>query len=90
MVAYSDAEKTKDFAFFKNINKDFFEKNGHKFLAIKNESVVDEADEIPELINKMNAKSYEIGSYLIQECTGDESAFKTTVMKLLLSEVCSD
>lgn len=36
MGVYSEVEKSKDFAFLKNINKDFFDKNVHKFLAIKN------------------------------------------------------
>ena len=52
MIVYSEDEKAKDFNFFKKINKEYFEKNGHKFLAIKKESVIDAADEIPELISK--------------------------------------
>ena len=90
MIVYSEDEKAKDFNFFKKINKEYFEKNGHKFLAIKKESVIDAADEIPELISKMNEKMYEIGSYLIQECTGNDSAFKTVVMKLLLKGADND
>ena len=90
MSVYSEAEKSKDFAFFKKINKDFFDKNGHKFLAIKNQTVIADADEIPNLIKLMNEKMYEIGSYLIQECTGNESAYKTVVMKLLIKEADND
>lgn len=33
MIVYSEDEK--DFNFFKKINKEYFEKNSHKFLAIK-------------------------------------------------------
>lgn len=83
MNSYTEKQKTKDFEFFKNVNKDFFSKNGHKFLAIKNCSIVDNADTIPELIKKMNEKSILVGTYLIQECTGDEAAYTTTVMRLM-------
>lgn len=84
MNGYTENEKTKDFNFFKSINQDFFSKNGHKFLAIKNQSVVDNAETVQDLINKMNNKSFSVGSYLIQECTGDNSAFTTTVMSLMI------
>ncbi len=84
MNVYTENEKTKDFNFFKSINQDFFSKNGHKFLAIKNQSVVDNAETVQDLINKMNKKSFSVGSYLIQECTGDNSAFTTTVMSLMI------
>ena len=84
MNVYTENEKTKDFNFFKSINQDFFSKNGHKFLAIKNQSVVDNAETVQDLINKMNNKSFSVGSYLIQECTGDNSAFTTTVMSLMI------
>ena len=83
MNLYTEKEKTKDFEFFININKDFFSKNGHKFLAIKNRSIIDNADSVQELIKKMDSKSIAVGTYLIQECTGDDSAYTTTVMRLI-------
>lgn len=84
MNVYTEQEKEKDFEFFKSINKSFFSENGHKYLAIKNESVIDTADSVQDLINKMNEKSISVGTYLIQECTGDDSAFTTTIMRLIV------
>ena len=84
MDVYTEEEKSKDFAFFKSINQDYFSKNGHKFLAIKNQSVIDAADSVRELIEKLNNKSVSVGTYLIQECTGDNSAYTTVVMRLML------
>lgn len=84
MNDYTEEERSKDFEFFKNINQDFFSKNGHKFIGIRNSQVIESADDIPELVKKMNEKSFELGSYLLQECTGDESAYKTKIMKLLM------
>ena len=83
MNLYTEKQKTQDFEYFKDINKDFFSKNGHKFLAIKNRSVVDNADSVQDLIKQMNDRSIAVGTYLIQECTGDDSAYTTTVMRLI-------
>lgn len=84
MNVYTEAEKTKDFDYFKSINQDFFAKNGHKFLAIKNQSILDTAEAIQDLIDRLNQRSIAVGTYLIQECTGDNSAYTTTVMRLML------
>ena len=84
MNLYSENEKSKDFDYFKEINKDYFSENGHKFLAIKNQSIMESADSVIDLINKMNEKSFSVGTYLIQECTGDENAYTTTVMRLVM------
>ncbi len=84
MDNYNEEERSRDFEFFKDINQDFFSKNGHKFIGIRNGQIIESADDIPELVKKMNEKSYELGSYLLQECTGEESAYKTKIMKLLM------
>lgn len=84
MNVYTENEKTKDFDFFKNINEDFFSKNGHKFLAIRNQKIIDNAETVQDLIKQMNSKSFDVGTYLIQECTGDNSAFVTSVMRLMM------
>lgn len=81
---YNDSQKEKDFAFFKSVNNSFYSKNGHSFLAIKNEQILDYADSVNALIEKMNKKGFSIGNYLIQECTGDESAYTNIVMRLLI------
>lgn len=89
MQNYTDTEKYEDFEFFKSINADFFRNNGHKFLAIKNATILDFSDSIKSLIEKMANKSYEVGTYLIQECTGDNSAYTTTVMRLMMNKINS-
>jgi hypothetical protein len=84
MSEYTDEQKEKDFAFFKTINNSFYSKNGHSYIAIKNEKIIDYANSVNTLIQKMNEKSYSVGSYIIQECTGDESAYTNVVMRLLI------
>lgn len=84
MNRYTETQKAQDFQFFKDINEDFFAKNGHAFLAIRDTRVIDTAASVPTLIEKMQAQSFDAGTYLIQECTGDESAYTTTIMSLLV------
>ena len=84
MDAYTEKDKEKDFQFFKDINKGFYSENGHKFLAIRNQEILDNADTVNDLIDRMNGKSLAVGNYLIQECTGDDSAFTNTVMRLMI------
>ncbi|MDE6773042.1 MAG: hypothetical protein K2J14_00200 [Treponemataceae bacterium] len=84
MNGYTETQKEKDFQFFKDINEDFFAKNGHAFLAIRDERVISTAESVPALIKNMQAQSFDAGTYLIQECTGDESAYTTTIMSFLV------
>ena len=81
---YTEIQKEKDFNYFKSINNSFYSEHGHSFLAIKNSKVIDFASSVPELIEKMNNQSFVIGTYLIQECTGDESACTNVVMRLVI------
>ncbi len=81
---YTDEQKEKDFNYFKKINDSFYSKNGHSFLAIKNEEIIDSGKTVNELMEKMNKKSYPVGSYIIQECTGDESSYTNVVMRLCI------
>ena len=83
MSKYSDEERKKDFDFFINSYKDLYKKYGHKFLAIKNEKILGAYDSVPDAITQLS-NEYEIGTYIIQECTSDDSAYRTTIMRLII------
>lgn len=82
---YTEEEKEKDFEYFKSINISFYEKNGHNFLAIKNQEVISFNSSIEKLIEDMTAKGYEIGDYLIQECKGSEYDYTNVIMRLMVN-----
>lgn len=82
-MAYTDKERERDFDFFVGNYQELYRKYGHKFLAIKNKKVLGTYDSVPEAIDDLTPK-YEIGSYIIQECTGNESAYRTTIMRLII------
>lgn len=83
MSKYTDEERRNDFDFFINNYKDLYKQYGHKFLAIKNEKVLGAYDSVPDAITQLS-NEYEIGTYIIQECTGDDSAYRTTIMRLII------
>lgn len=83
MSRYSDNERKNDFQFFINNYQKLYSKYGHKFLAIKNKEILGAYDSVPETIDSLSS-AHEAGSYIIQECTGDESAYRTTIMRLII------
>lgn len=81
---YTDNERKRDFFYFIDNYQDLYKKYGHKFLAIKDESVLGHYDTVLDAILDLSP-NYDLGSYIIQECTGDESAYKTTIMRLIIN-----
>lgn len=84
MSTYTDKDRKNDFDFFVNNYNDLFLKYGHKFLAIKNREVLGAYDSVPEAMNTLSA-NHKIGTYIIQECTGEDSAYRTTIMRLIIN-----
>ena len=83
MSNYTDVDRKRDFDFFITNYQELFKQYGHKFLAIKNEKVIGAYDSVPDAISKLSP-TYKIGTYIIQECTGDDSAYRTTIMRLII------
>ena len=77
----TEADRKKDFDFFVSNYKKFFEEYGHKFLAIKNNAILGAYDSVQDAISDLSPK-YEIGTYIIQECTNDDSSYTTMMMSL--------
>lgn len=82
-MRYTDANRKSDFDFFIENYQNFYKEYGHKFLAIKDKKILGAYDSVAETISGLTP-TYEVGSYIIQECTGDESAYRTTIMRLII------
>lgn len=82
-INYTEEQQKKDFDFFKQNDKHFFSEYGHKFLAIRDEKLILTAEDIPTLIQQLS-KDYEIGSYLIQECEGNDYDYADKVMRFVI------
>ena len=83
MDEYRDDNRNIDFDFFMKNYQELYNRYGHKFIAIRNEKVLGTYDSVSEAINTLS-EIYEPGTYIIQECTGDESAYRTSIMRLMI------
>ena len=63
-----------DFLWFVNNYQSLFAKYGHKFLAIKNKSVLGTFDSTIDGVLKIS-ESEPLGTFIVQECSGDISAY---------------
>lgn len=83
MGEYTDIERKEDFDYFTNNYQELYKEYGHKFLAIKNKNILGAYNSVSDAISQLSS-TYEIGTYIIQECTGDDSAYRTTIMRLII------
>lgn len=74
MNNYGDTERRIDFDFFINNYQEIYNKYGHKFIAIKNQTILGSYDTELDAINNIG-KQYPLGSFIVQECNGDESGY---------------
>lgn len=70
-----------DFNWFLNNYDDLYKKYGHQFLVIKNKTVLGHYDSIRQAIDNTDG---EPGTYIVQECNGDESAYTNYVLSMNL------
>lgn len=80
---YTDEDRTNDFNFFVDNYYQIFDLYGHKFIAIKDKHILGAFDSIPEAFNKLSNK-YELGTYIVQECNGDESGYTVKMTRFFI------
>jgi hypothetical protein len=76
--------KNKDFEYFVNNYQKIFNKYGHKFIVIKNQKILGVYDDIDDAVDE-TVKTEEIGTFIVQECTGDTLAYQCSIMRLCIS-----
>ena len=71
----------RDFNWFLLNYNEFFKKYGHSFLVIKNESVLGSYNSFKEAVDTTSLTE-ELGSFIVQECNGDESAYTVHISSM--------
>ena len=74
MNSYGETERKKDFEYFIEHYQELYEKYGHKFIAIKNKTVLGVYNSEIAAMDDIS-KQYPLGTFIIQECNGDESGY---------------
>ena len=70
--------RDEDFKWFIENYNDLFKKYGHRYIAIKDKTVLGVYDNVVEAIDT-TAEKYELGTFIVQECNGDSSAYTTSI-----------
>ena len=73
--------RTADFSWYKKNIKSLHEKYGDKYIAIKDEKVLGSFDSYAEGV-KVTSQSLPIGSFIIQRCGADESAYTCKISSM--------
>lgn len=63
-----------DFEWFLNNYEQLYKKYGHKYFAIKNKTILGIYDD-KVLAIKTTAKTEDFGTFIVQECNGNESGY---------------
>lgn len=74
----------KDFKWFVDNYKSLYRAYGNSFLAIKNERVLGAYNTYAEAV-KETEKSEKIGTFIVQECNGSESAYTNHIATVYIS-----
>ena len=78
---YTDKDRKNDFHWFLE-NYDFLYKQyGHKFIAIRNQTILGIYDDMREALDKTSAK-YPLGTFCVQECNGNASAYTASIVTI--------
>lgn len=80
---YSDQDRNADFDFFVQHYNDLFNQYGHCYLAIKNKQVLGSYASVSDAIDDLSSE-YEMGTYIIQECSGSHDAYIVRIMRFLI------
>lgn len=77
-MVYTDVDRHNDFDYFVKNHKKLFSKYGHKFLVIRFQAILGVYDNIVNAIDSTTV-NYPIGTFIVQECTEDESGYTNYV-----------
>ena len=86
MNEYSEIDRRNDFDYFLQHYQELYEKYGHKFIAIKNKQILGTYDKELDAIQDA-AKTYPFGTFIVQECNGDETGYTNYISSWQLIKV---
>lgn len=86
MDEYGEKERDMDFKFFLENYDRFYREYGHKFIVIKNKVVLGAYDSVSVAVD-ITSKAYPLGTFIVQECNGDESGYTNYISSWQLVEV---
>lgn len=86
MNEYGDKELRSDFDYFINHYQEIYDNYGHKFIAIRNKTILGSFDTELDAINEVS-KEYPLGEFIVQECNDNESGYTNYISSWQLIKV---
>lgn len=83
MVEYTDEDRLSDFYYFVKNYQKLYTEYGLSYIALKDKTVLGAFKSPSEAFDTL-ADKYQVGTYIIQKCTGDESAYHDTINRLFV------
>ena len=83
---YTEKERKDDFNYFIEHYQEFYDEYGHRFIAIKNSEILGVYDTEKEAITDVS-KKHPLGTFIVQECNGEESGYTNYVSSWQLLSV---
>lgn len=80
-MTYTETDRRNDFHWFLENYDYFYQQYGHKFLAIQHKIILGIYDGMREALDE-TSKSHPLGTFSVQECNGDESAYTASVVTI--------
>ena len=77
----SDLMLENDYKWFLRNYDELYNKYGHSFLAIKDEQVIGVYESFANAV-RTTAKTNDFGTFIVQECNGDESAYTNYIASM--------
>ena len=74
MIKYTDNNRKSDFQWFLDNYNELYNKYGHKVFAIQNQKIIGIFEDKNSAID-ITSEKYDFGTFIIQECNGNESAY---------------
>ena len=68
----------KEFKYYLDHQNELLEKYNNRFIVIMGEDIVGDYDSFEQALSQSIEKKYELGTFLIQECTAGEEAYTQT------------
>ena len=79
MSVYAETERRNDFHWFLENYNSLYKQYGHKFFAIRNKKILGIYNGMREALDE-TSKQYPLGTFVVQECNGDESAYTASIV----------
>ena len=79
-MEYTEQDRTNDFDFFVDHFHSLYEHYGHCYIAIRNGAVLGSYASAADAVDHLSPV-HPLGSYIIQECSDDVSAYTADIMR---------